>query len=82
MRTGGLACHAFEVAIAASGDEQMEKDGEIVAGVDDGGARDRMCLQADNCEDNGDTEEEDENRPREAYLLPVERSEKDTGEYG
>ena len=35
-----LAGHAFEVAVAAGSYEEVEEDGEVVAGVDEGGAGD------------------------------------------
>lgn len=35
-----LVGHALEVAVAAGSDEEVEEDGEVVAGVDEGGAGD------------------------------------------
>ena len=58
-----LAGHAFEVAVAAGGDEEGEEDGEVVAGVDEGGAGYGVGADADEGEDERDAEEDEEGGP-------------------
>ena len=58
-----LSGHAFEVAVAAGGKEKSQEDGEVVAGVDEDGAGDRVCADADQGEDEGDAEEDEEGCP-------------------
>lgn len=80
MLCGWSVGDAFEVVVAAGSDEEMEEDGEVVAGVDEGGAGYGVGSQAHDGEDNGDAEEQDENGPGESYLLAVKRGEEDAGE--
>ena len=58
-----LAGHAFEVAVAAGGQEEGEEDGEVVAGVDKDGAGYGLGSDADYGEDEGDAEEDEEGGP-------------------
>ena len=70
------------MAVASGGDEEGEEDGEVVAGVDEGGAGDGVGADADEGEGEGDAEEEDEGGPGEGHLLAVEEGEEDAGEDG
>ena len=58
-----LAGHAFEVAVAPGGYEEGQEDGEVVAGVNDGGAGYGVGPDADCGEDEGDAEEDEEGSP-------------------
>ena len=51
------------MAVASGGDEEGEEDGEIVAGVDEGGGGDGARPEADGGEDEGDAEEDEERGP-------------------
>ena len=71
-----------EVAIAAGGDEGCEEDGEVVAGVDEGGCHDGAKADADCAEDERDAEEKEQDGPCECRLLTVQCGEENAGEYG
>ena len=52
-----LSGHAFEVAVATGGEEEGEEDGEVVAGVDEGGAGYGAGADADEGEDERATQD-------------------------
>ena len=58
-----LSGHAFEVAVASSGDKEGEEDGEVVAGVDQGRAGYGAGADADQGEGERDEEEDEEGGP-------------------
>jgi len=70
------------VAEAAGGDEEEGEDGRVVADVDEGGGHHGAEAEADVAENEGDTEEEEEDRPGESCLEAVDEGEEDAGEDG